>query len=327
MTERSAESREMDGQDEQSNAPSAHPGTNTKEPVRVGLAGAGAWAHTMHAPTLAAGPETTLTAVYARRAEAADELAAKFGATGTTRFEELLARCDAVAFAIRPDIQAELAKTAARAGKAILLEKPLALSLEAARELADVVSAEGIVSQLVLTKRYHESTRLFLSKAASLHASGARSCYLHGAFLGGALATGWRLEYGALMDLGPHLLDLLEAALGRIATIRATGDSARWIELTCEHETGAVSEASLSGAVRLNQVRTTVELFSPEGFLVFDSAEIDHAESWPIIRAEFAAAVKTGRSHELNVRTGLRLQELIDLALLSLKTGAAQPAP
>lgn len=293
--------------------------------VRVGLVGAGPWAHTMHAPTLAAAPDTTLAAVYARRAEAAEELATKFGALGTTHFEELLERCDAVAFAVRPDIQAELAKIAARAGKAILLEKPLALSLDAARELAEVVAAEGVVNQLNLTKRYHPSTRLFLNDAGSFHTSGARSCYLHGAFLGGAMATGWRLEHGALPDLGPHLLDLLETAVGRIASIRAVGDSTRWIELTCEHETGAVSQASLSGAVQLDRARTTVELFGPNGSLAFDTAEIDHAECWPILRAEFAAAVRANRHHELNVWTGLRLQELIEFALQSLKTGKAQP--
>lgn len=41
------------------------------DPVRVGLIGAGPWARDMHAPMLAAGPETVLTAVWARRPDAA----------------------------------------------------------------------------------------------------------------------------------------------------------------------------------------------------------------------------------------------------------------
>lgn len=287
-------------------------------PVRVGLVGAGPWAEAMHAPTLAAGPETVLTAVHARRAEAAERLAARFGAVGTTAFDELLDRCEAVAFAVPPYVQAELAARAARAGRAVLLEKPLALSLAAARELATAVADAGVVSQLVLTKRYHPATRRFLAAAESFHTTGARSCYLHGAFLGGAHATGWRLAHGALPDLGPHLLDLLETAVGRITGIRAAGESTRWIELTCHHETGAVSQASLSGAVGLDRARTTVELFGPDGSLCYDTAGIDHAECWPVVRAEFAAAVRAGRSHALDVRTGVRSQELIDLALRSL---------
>src|SRR5699024_3703898 len=123
-------------------------------------------------------------------------------------------RCEAVAFAVPPAVQAELAPEAARAGRALLLEKPLAPTLDEARRVADAVAEAGVVSTMVLTKRYHPATRAFLAQAGGAAVTGARSCYLHGAFLGGDLATGWRLEHGALLDLGPHLLDLLEAAVG-----------------------------------------------------------------------------------------------------------------
>src|SRR6201999_1267010 len=89
----------------------------------------------MHARVLAAGPETELAAVWARRPDAAAETAAPYGAPGAASFEDLLDRCEAVAFAVPPSVQAELAVTAARAGKALLLEKPLAADLPAARRL------------------------------------------------------------------------------------------------------------------------------------------------------------------------------------------------
>lgn len=94
-------------------------------PVKVGLVGAGPWARAVHARVLAAGPETRLTSVWARRAEAARETAEPHGAAAVTRFEELLDGCEAVAFAVPPAVQAELAPLAAKAGKALLLEKPL----------------------------------------------------------------------------------------------------------------------------------------------------------------------------------------------------------
>lgn len=84
----------------------------------------------------------------------------------------------------------------------------------------------GSSPQLVLTNRYHPATRKFLSRARELEITGARSCLLHGAFLGGEFATTWRLEHGALLDLGPHLLDLLDAAVGPIVRVRGTGDPA-----------------------------------------------------------------------------------------------------
>ncbi|KIF79632.1 oxidoreductase [Streptomyces sp. 150FB] len=282
--------------------------------MRVGLVGAGPWARTMHARMLAAGPETALAAVWARRPEAARQVAAEYGGVVAGSFEELLDLSEAVAFAVPPAVQAELAVRAVRAGKPVLLEKPLGPDLASARRVADAVAEHGVVSQLVLTKRYHPVTREFLVRARGAEVTGARSCYLHGAFLGGDFATPWRLEQGALLDLGPHLLDLLDTAVGPIATVRSTGDPRRWIELTCEHTNGAVSQASLSGTVRLAAARTRIELYGPDEELVYDTAELDHEECWPVLRHEFAAAVRSGIPGPLDAARGLRLQELMTMA-------------
>ncbi|WP_314172373.1 Gfo/Idh/MocA family protein [Streptomyces winkii] len=288
----------------------------TGEPVRVGLVGAGPWARTMHARMLAAGPETKLVSVWARRPGAAAAVAAPYGAAVAASYAELLDGCEAVAFAVPPALQAELAVRAARAGRALLLEKPLGPDLASARALAGAIDGAGAVSQLVLSKRYHPGTREFLARARQSTVTGARSCYLHGAFLGGEMATGWRLEHGALLDLGPHLLDLLDLAVGRIVSVRGTGDPRRWIELTCEHENGAVSQASLSGAVRLPRARTRIELYceDDEDELRYDAAELDPEESWPVLRREFAETVRGRRSPDPDARRGLRLQELLEQA-------------
>ncbi|WP_225814417.1 Gfo/Idh/MocA family protein [Streptomyces spinosus] len=287
----------------------------TDRPVEVGLVGAGPWARAMHARMLAAGPETRLAAVWARRTDAAQQTAAPYGAHVAASFDDLLDRCEAVAFAVPPAVQAELAPSAARRGKALLLEKPLGPDLPAARRVADAVLDAGVVSQLVLTKRYHPVTDAFLDAARGRKITGARSCYLHGAFLGGEFATGWRLEYGALLDLGPHLLDLLDTAISPITAIRGSGDPRRWIELTCEHENGAVSQASLSGSVAVDRALTRVDLFGPETTLTYDTAEIDHEECWPILRRSFASAIRTNRPTTLDAARGLYLQRLMDQAI------------
>jgi len=292
--------------------------TFTGDPVTVGLVGAGPWAAELHAPMLADGPETRLTAVWARRPEAAAELAARHGARAVTRYEELFDHCEAVAFAVPPDVQAEMAPAAARAGKALLLEKPIGLDLAGARRVVDAVEEAGVVSQVVLTKRYHPLTQRFIDEASSFEATGARSAYLHGAFLGGKFATPWRLAHGALLDLGPHLLDLLIAALGPIEDIRGAGDPRRWVEITSRHASGVVSQASLSGAVSLSRSVTSIELYGTGGSLEFDANTIDHDECPPILRREFATAVRSGTGHPLDARHGLMLQELLQRATDSL---------
>src|SRR5688572_4723831 len=72
------------------------------ENLKMGLVGAGPWATVVHAPMIAGGPGTSLEVVWARREDAADELASPYGAAVAGSFEELLERCDAVAFAVPP---------------------------------------------------------------------------------------------------------------------------------------------------------------------------------------------------------------------------------
>ena len=86
--------------------------------MRVGLVGAATWARRMHAPMLAAGPETELVGVWARRSDAARRLAAAAGTLAVASFDELLDTCEAVDFAVPPDVQATSVPRAAARGKA-----------------------------------------------------------------------------------------------------------------------------------------------------------------------------------------------------------------
>lgn len=292
--------------------------TAPTRPLSIGLAGAGPWAEKAYAPLLAAGPETRLACVWARRREAAVALAEQHGAEAADSFDGLLDRCDAVAFAVPPDVQVGLAIRAARAGKHLMLDKPLALTLEEARRLTRVVDESGVVSQLMLTQRFRPGVRAFLDSARGFGAIGARLAFLSGAFLRGPYATSWRREHGALHDLGPHAFDLLEAALGPIERIVGRGDPRKWVGLTCAHAGGAVSEVSLSGVMELPQTVFRVDLYGPNGALEFDVAAASAEAPWPAVRRTFAEAVRTGRSPEFDVHRGLEIQVLIDRALRAL---------
>ncbi|MET0146733.1 MAG: Gfo/Idh/MocA family oxidoreductase [Ilumatobacteraceae bacterium] len=290
--------------------------------VRVGLVGAGPWATGFTAPLLAAGPACTLSAVWARRPELATALAARHGAIAVGSFDELLAASDAVAFAVPPDVQADLAATAARAGLPVLLDKPIGLELAQAERLADAITASGVVSQLILTNRYLPAMRRFLEGAADLEATAGRATFLgDGAVPGHAFATSWRLAHGGLLDLGPHVLDALDVALGPIVGVDAVGDPFGVVALTCRHEGGAISQATLSATTPVEPSGLVVELFGPHGRRVLDTTtddpEIerrDRVATMDAVAGEFAAAVRTGISHELDVHRGLHLQRLIDTA-------------
>lgn len=290
--------------------------------VAVGLVGAGPWADMMHAPMLAAGPETRLAGVWARRPEAAEALAAKHGAPAFTEYEALLDACEAVAFAVPPDVQATMAARAARAGKALLLDKPIGLTLTEAERLTAAIDEAEVVSQLVLSNRYRPSVRAFLAAAAGFRTAGAQARQV-GSVLEGPFTKTWRLEYGVVHDVGPHALDLVDAAVGPIEDLTAIGDPADWVALTCHHAGGTTSQLAISAAVprRGDGRYESFDLFGPDGSLGLDFGTLDAADGearWATLRAEFAAAVRAGESHQLDVHRGLYLQRLIDRALRSL---------
>jgi predicted dehydrogenase len=284
-------------------------------PLSVGLVGAGPWALKAYVPMLSGGPETRLAAVWARRPEAAHALAEPLRAEVVQTYEALLDRCDAVAFAVPPDVQSELAIRAARAGKHLLLDKPLGLTLDQAERLAGAVGEAGVISQVMLTQRFRPSTQAFIEEARTFEAIGATLTFLSSAFVRGPYATPWRREYGALHDFGPHAFDLLDAALGPIRAVAAHGDPRRWVGLTCTHESGAVSTIAMSGVMELEQSIFALELFGGRRRLLFDAVATAREEPWAAARRSFVDAVRAGRAPELDVQRGLLLQTYIDRAL------------
>lgn len=295
----------------------------TDDAVRVGLVGAGPWATMRQAPLLTGGPETRLAGVWARREEAARALAEPYGVPAFTDYGALLDSCEAVAFAVPPDVQARMAAEAAGAGKAVLLDKPIGLTLAEASGLAEAIDSAGVVSQLMLSNRYRPRVRDFLARAVRFDTLGAQARQITPAFVAGPFAFGWRLEYGVLHDVGPHALDLLDAAIGPIEHVHATGDTRGWVALTLRHAGGAISQLALTGEVPQGGY-TELSMFGPAGELRLDFRELaadeaDAAAGWATVRREFAAAVRSGRPHSLDVHRGLRLQRLIDRALTSLR--------
>lgn len=292
---------------------------------RLGLVGAGPWARMFTGPMLAASRAATFAGVWARRPEAAQDVAAAHGVTAVDDLDELFATCDGVVFSLPPDVQATLAAQAARAGVAVLLDKPVGLDTGQATELAAVIDETGVTSQVILTNRYYDSMRSFLAEAASFDGYGGRASFFgNGCVPGTYFATPWRLEQGGLLDLGPHVLDALDAAIGTIVDIRARGDAHRLVLLECEHEGGRISQAALS-ATSNQPGGLAVEVLGLDGGIGFDAAAFapeqaraEFATAMRRIVDEFVGCIARREPHPLDVHRGLHLQRLIDRAATQL---------
>src|SRR5690349_12776731 len=154
-------------------------------------------------PVLAAGPQTKLTGVWSRTSEHAEELGATLEVSAAPSVDALLDTCDAVAISVAPEAQPALAVRAAQAGKALLLEKPLGDDVAGAQSIVDAVHAANVGALVMLSHRFNPALDAFHEAAASCEPLGARGAFVSGAFLGGPFAQGWRLERGAVLDVGP----------------------------------------------------------------------------------------------------------------------------
>jgi len=120
---------------------------------------------------------------------------------------------------------APLACQAAEAGKHVLVEKPVGISLQEIEQLHRIASKRGVLVRAAYNHRYHPACL----KTLELWRSGALGPLM---FLRGRYGQGGRVGYekewradpklsggGELIDQGVHLIDLASIFLGDISTI------------------------------------------------------------------------------------------------------------
>jgi myo-inositol 2-dehydrogenase/D-chiro-inositol 1-dehydrogenase len=122
--------------------------------LKVGLLGAGRIAG-VHATAITSHPESELVAVSDINAEAAGKLAAKYG--GAVRSsDEIIAdpAIDAVLIATSTDTHSDFIEKAVAAGKAVLCEKPVDLSLARAKQCLERVRGSGRPVMIGFNRRF-----------------------------------------------------------------------------------------------------------------------------------------------------------------------------
>lgn len=275
--------------------------------MRVGLVGAGPWASSTHAPALLAHPGVELVGGWARRPGEVT------WAPPFADYGELLDAVDAVAFAVPPAVQGPMAVRAARAGKHLLLDKPVAADLAGAQQVADAVDAAGVRSLVLLTRRFAPETRVFLAAVADTDVVAGEGTWLSGAALGGPYsASPWRHSDGALADVGPHAVDLLDAALGQVTGVEhAHRDAASDTWQVGLRHGGRRSTMTLSLRTPVVPSVLRVSAHGAGGHVELTSRETSALDCYRVALDELLTAVATGTPHPLDVHRGVHLQRVL----------------
>jgi len=178
-----------------------------------GVVGVGNWGES-HAMVYASHPKARLVAVCDTNEARATDVAQRYGAARAyTDYEELLAdpEVDAISIATPDFAHRPVAIAAARAGKHILLEKPLATTNADAQAIADEVRRSGIKMMLDFHNRWNPAMCIAKQAVANGEIGALASAYirLHDTIFVPTRMLSWAGQSSALWFLGSHCLDLL----------------------------------------------------------------------------------------------------------------------
>ncbi|MEV0244537.1 Gfo/Idh/MocA family oxidoreductase [Streptomyces sp. NPDC050674] len=293
--------------------------------MRIGLLGTGPWARLAHAPALSGHGELDFTGVWGRRPEAAKELAERYGVRAYDDVDELFADVEAVAVALPPEVQASLAARAARAGCHLLLDKPLAPTVEQGRAVVEAAGEAGVASVVFFTTRFQPEPAAWIAEQAALGGwFTARAEWLGAVFTGDSpFATPWRREKGALWDVGPHALSVLLPVLGDVRRVTAAacgpGDTSH---LVLDHAGGASSTLTLSLTAPPAAAGAAVELRGEAGVAVLPESSDGAVPALARAADALLDAARTGRPHACDAAFGLRVTEILTAAQDLLTSGS-----
>lgn len=299
--------------------------------LRFGVVGIGYWADTVHIPGLKAQPAVELVGAWGRNPQALADVTSRHGIRPFARFEDMLGEVDALSISLPPAIQAELAVTAADAGKHLLLEKPIAPTVAAAERIAAAADRNGIATVVFFTRRFVPEFERSLEEARQRRWTGARVRQLTGALLPGSPFAGsvWRqAEDGALWDIGPHALSVLTATLGPIERISASRSPDRVSRFTATHRGGIRSEAALSLHSPESDLASEYLFLAPDGEFALTLPTFPRPQAFATAAGELAANAASGeRRHRCDVRVGLDIVRILAAADRSIAAGGSPVAP
>jgi predicted dehydrogenase len=192
----------------------------------------------------------------------------------TSSIDELCERkdIDIIVIALPNAYHLKAVLTAAQSGKAIYCDKPLAMKLDEALEMKQVILKKQVVFGMSFQNRFVAA----ILRAKQLIDNGLigevyriRSAYLHSGYGDPTRPMSWRLKKeiaggGVLADLGSHLSDLIHYLIGKTTIVSAQGRTFITERLSAPHtqelEKVLVDDWSQVDFVLDNQAPGTIEV-------------------------------------------------------------------
>lgn len=268
-----------------------------------GILGAGDIARKHVAAAMQTAPGHRLGAIMRRNRAEAERFAADFGVERVYTDARALVEdpaIDAVFIGTPPSSHAELTELAARAGKHVLCEKPIATTPEEAERMIEACAAAGVRLMICHYQRFnrrHEQMRAWIEQGVIGRVVSARMNF---SSTSPPSEGAWRYSRtiaggGPLMDLGSHCLDLLMYLCGPIERGVVQKDALVWSGTGVEDTatmllklaSGAQATVTTHWSARQpdDAARSHVEIWGSEGSL----------EAYPLFSKDHSGTLRLHR--------------------------------
>jgi predicted dehydrogenase/threonine dehydrogenase-like Zn-dependent dehydrogenase len=313
-------------------------------PVRRGrsgiaLVGAGSFARAVHLPNLKASPHLELAAVVSGSASAAQVASRYKTHLTTTDLDEALAdeRVDAVLISTRHHLHARQAVAAARSGKHVFVEKPLALTVADCRAVLEAAQEAGILLTVGFNRRMAPTAQALASALDGLSGPKVIAFRVNA---GRIPAAHWLNDPaqggGRLLGEGVHFIDFICGLLGSepvtvssqgsadrqdfAVTMRFADDSLGVVTYTAQGDPAFPKErveVFAGGGVAVLEDFKSLRLTGPRGQQVTGGQDKGHRA----LLDNFGAAIRGQAELAVTGEDGLRATHVALAALDSIRTG------
>lgn len=270
--------------------------SSTLPPVRFGLIGCGRIAprHGQSFQQVAAAKLVAAADIIASRAQ---HFAHEFGVEAYTDYRELLDRSDidAISVCVPSGLHAQVAIDAMQAGKDVLVEKPIAITLEDADRMIEVSKKSGRRLGVVLQNRYNHPMQALrqaidAGKLGRLYLGNA--CvrwYRPQSYYEDGWHGTWAMDGGALMNQSIHHIDALQWLMGPVQSVNAY--SATLAHKMEAEDVGVAIVRFANGALATIEGSTltwpqnlegSVSVFGEHGSVKIGGTALNHIELWKV---------------------------------------------
>ena len=312
----------------------------------MGIVGCGAISK-QHLEAIRQLPEVSLLAVADSVAARAKVFGEEAGCTSYSDYRSLFDRpdVDAVILATPSGLHAKMALDAFSAGKHVLVEKPMAMSLDDADKMIYEAKRASRILGVVHHNRFNQTAGMLKDLISSgglgkvVWGSASVKWYRPQDYYSG---SGWRgtvsMDGGVLMNQAIHHIDLLlwlagdaEAVSGFRATLGHEIEAEDTAVIALRFESGALGEIDATTCAFPQNLEETVTIIGDKGSVIIGGNKLDAIRSWNVPEAappppiedkpkwfghwltlkDFAKAVRAGKEPLVGGEEGRRALKLI----------------